>query len=368
MKLSVIILNYNVRYFLELCLQSVEQAIACIDAEVIVVDNNSMDESCDMIRNKFPNVKLISNVENLGFSKGNNIGVQQAQGEYVCVLNPDTVVSEDTFTNLIAFAEQQINLGIVGCKLIDGTGRFLPESKRNLPRPLVALKKLLGFSNSYYANNLNENDTGEVPVLVGAFMLLKRNLYQQLQGFDEDFFMYGEDIDLSFRSTKLGFKNYYVGTTQIIHFKGESTLKNSLYAKRFFGAMKLFYQKHFYSNVLTNLLVYFGIKLAYFAKSPSQPKINCSSSIRFYGHSGYLQSQLKESSAFHFLEKDAPIESNTTVVFDTNTLSFKSIIALMAQNSIKKNTCFKILPKKVNFILGSHASNTQGKVMWLKDI
>lgn len=368
MKLSVIILNYNVRYFLELCLQSVEQAIETIDAEIIVVDNNSEDDSCAMVQSKFPNVKLISNSENVGFSKGNNIGVQHANGEYVCILNPDTVVAEDTFIELIAFAELQKNLGIVGCKLIDGTGKFLPESKRNLPTPLVAFKKLSGFSKSYYANHLDENNTGEVPILVGAFMLLKRNLYEQLQGFDEDFFMYGEDIDLSYRATKLGFKNYYNGTTTIIHFKGESTLKDQLYAKRFFGAMKLFYQKHFNSNVMVNLLVYFGIKLANFTKSKKNTSMNCPLKIRFYGKSAYLQSQLANSNAVNFIEKDSSIDSGSTYIFDANILSFKQIINLLIQNSIKRNTCFKILPKKVNFILGSHTANSQGKVMWLKDI
>lgn len=368
MKLSVIILNYNVRHFLELCLQSVERAITNIEAEIIVVDNASVDESCTMVRLKFPKVRLISNPENVGFSKGNNIGVQQAKGAYVCILNPDTVVAEDTFITLMDFAEQQNNLGIVGCKLIDGTGRFLPESKRNLPTPMVALKKLLGFSNSYYARHLEANTIGEVTVLVGAFMLLKRDLYNHLQGFDEDFFMYGEDIDLSYRAAKLGFKNYYYGATAIIHFKGESTLKDRGYARRFFGAMKLFYQKHFKRNLMVNLLVYFGIKLAYFTKSVGRPKINCPSTIWFYGHSAYLQSQLGERGVFHFIETGVSIESGTTVIFDANTLSFKNIITLLIQNSIKRNTCFKILPKKVNFILGSHASDTQGKVMWLKDI
>lgn len=356
------------RYFLELCLQSVERAIETIDAEIIVVDNNSEDESCNMVQTKFPKVKLISNSENVGFSKGNNIGVQHANGKYVCILNPDTVVSEDTFTKLIDFAEQQANLGIVGCKLIDGNGHFLPESKRNLPTPVIAIKKMLGFSNSYYAKHLDENNTGDVQILVGAFMLLKRNLYQQLNGFDEDFFMYGEDIDLSYRATKLGFKNYYNGATTIIHFKGESTLKNQLYAKRFFGAMKLFYKKHFNSNTIINLLVYFGIRLAYFTKSSSQPKIKCSSNIWFYGKSTYLQSQIVEKSTVNFLEKEASIDSDATVIFDANILSFKFIIELFIQNRIKRTTCFKILPKKVNFILGSHNTDVQGKVMWLKDI
>ena len=187
------------RYFLELCLKSVQKAITTLDAEIIVVDNNSTDESCKMIKQLFPEINLIENKQNFGFSKGNNLGVAIAKGEYICILNPDTVVAEDTFTSIIAFADKQKNLGIVGCKLIDGTGQFLPESKRNIPTVEVALKKIIGDSKKYYAKHLDENTTGKAAILVGAFMLMKRNLYRKMNGFDEDFFMFGEDIDISYR-------------------------------------------------------------------------------------------------------------------------------------------------------------------------
>ena len=164
------------RYFLELCLKSVEAAIVNINAEIIVVDNNSPDESCEMVKHLFPNVVLIENKNNDGFSKGNNIGVSQAKGEYICILNPDTVVAEDTFSHLLNFANNQTNVGIIGCRLIDGTGYFLPESKRNVPKPNVALKKLLGNPSAYYANQVNEFDSGEVSVFVGAFMLIKKSI------------------------------------------------------------------------------------------------------------------------------------------------------------------------------------------------
>ena len=183
MQLSVIILNYNVRYFLELCVISVQKALETIDAEIIVVDNNSSDGSCEMIKQRFPNITFIANKENLGFPKGNNIGVAQAKGKYICILNPDTVVAEDTFSEILAFAEKQQDLGIVGCKLIDGTGNFLPESKRGVPTPFVAFTKIFGlykFSNyfgNYYAQHLQESETGKVSILVGAFMVMKRELY-----------------------------------------------------------------------------------------------------------------------------------------------------------------------------------------------
>ena len=145
MQLSVIILNYNVRYFLELCVLSVQNAIQDIDAEIIVIDNASVDNSCEMIKKRFPNITLIENRTNAGFPKGNNIGVALAKGAYICILNPDTVVAEDTFVKILAFAEKQSDLGIVGCKLIDGAGNFLPESKRGVPTPFVAFTKIFGL-------------------------------------------------------------------------------------------------------------------------------------------------------------------------------------------------------------------------------
>ena len=219
-----------------------------IDAEIIVVDNNSPDDSCEMIKRLFPSVKLIENKENFGFSKGNNIGVAEAKGEYLCILNPDTVVAEDTFRKILEFADSKSQLGIAGCQLIDGRGEFLPESKRHIPTPKVAFQKLFGNTKNYYTNALKPNEVGETDILVGAFMVLKRTIYNEVGGFDEDYFMYGEDIDLSYKVLKSGYVNYYYGNTAIIHFKGESTLKDKVYAKRFYGAMGIFYNKHFKKN------------------------------------------------------------------------------------------------------------------------
>ncbi|HYD92403.1 MAG TPA: glycosyltransferase family 2 protein, partial [Flavobacterium sp.] len=206
MQLSVIILNYNVRYFLEQCMLSVQRALEGIDAEIIVVDNNSPDDSCAMMKERFPDVKLIENKDNPGFPKGNNIGVAAAKGEYVCILNPDTIVAEDTFVKALAFAESKSDLGILGVKLIDGRGYSLPESKRGVPTPWVAFTKIGGLYklfpenktfNRYYAQHIGENETGKVDILVGAFMLMKRSLYLEVGGFDENCFMYSDDIDLS---------------------------------------------------------------------------------------------------------------------------------------------------------------------------
>jgi len=256
MQLSVIILNYNVRYFLEQCVESVQEALINIDSEIIVVDNHSSDDSCEMIQSRFPKVKLIENSSNLGFPKGNNIGVAVAKGNYICILNPDTVVADDTFEKILAFAEKQNNLGIVGCKLIDGSGNFLPESKRGIPTPFVALTKIFGLYqlfpnwelfNRYYAQHLSENETGKVDILVGAFMIMKRDLYNEIGGFDENCFMYSDDIDLSYLALKSGKSNYYFHETSVIHYKGESTVKDGLYMKRFREAMQFFYKKHYKS-------------------------------------------------------------------------------------------------------------------------
>lgn len=367
MELSVVILNYNVSSFLDLCLQSVTAAITNIDAEIIVVDNCSSDDSCQMVRQKYPQVKLIENKENFGFSKGNNIGVNSAKGEYVCILNPDTMVPEDVFKQLINFSKQKENVGIVGCKLIDGTGYFLPESKRNLPTPLVAFKKLLGLSKDYYVTHLHKNNSGKIEVLVGAFMLMKKHLYNKLHGFDEDFFMYGEDIDLSYRSVKLGYSNWYVGSTTVLHFKGESTFKNKQYRERFFGAMKLFYDKHYKKSTLINVLAKFTINFGSFLKSPKTTAVNCSNQIQFYTELNDKASQL-DSSKFERISNPDQIKNNRTLILDANHLTYKEIINLMELNATKQHTCFKILPKNANFILGSHSAASRGVVTKLSDL
>jgi GT2 family glycosyltransferase len=367
LKLSVIILNYNVRYFLELCLKSVEASLVDINAEIIVVDNQSSDDSCNMVKTLFPKVKLIENEKNLGFSKGNNIGVAQSKGEYICILNPDTVVAENTFENLLQFADTQSGLGILGCRLIDGTGQFLPESKRNVPRPIIAMKKMLGFSKSYYVSNLDEKGIGHCPVFVGAFMILKRKVYNEVGGFDEDYFMYGEDIDLSYKVELSGYNNRYNGTTTVIHYKGESTLKDQTYANRFYGAMQIFYDKHFRSNMVFNMLVWFGIKLgSILLKTPDTIYTNPK-------HYVLIASERKESIESMVKEKlEWQSQMNTYLndteyILDNNHLSFKSIIEIMSNTPKNCTATFKILPKNSNFILGSNSSKSRGAVLQLNN-
>ncbi len=352
------------RYFLELCIKSVQAAIADLDAEIIVVDNHSSDDSCQMVKQLFPQVTLIQNKQNVGFSKGNNIGVAQAKGNYVCILNPDTVVAEDTFKKCLDYAEDIPDLGILGCQLIDGRGHFLPESKRNIPTPLVSIKKILGISNTYYANHLRPSDTGKVDVLVGAFMLLKKEVYDAVDGFDEDYFMYGEDIDLSYKVLKAGYQNVYFGATTILHYKGESTLKDEIYAKRFYGAMQLFYNKHFKSNPVFDLIVWMGIQFSRFIhKSPKQIDYKISDYALL---SDYLDFKVKLPFQFEVVKHINNVSTNSQLIFDGNSINYKDIINNLAASDKEKSITFRILPAAAEFIIGSDSSQQRGEVLLLK--
>lgn len=384
MQLSVIILNYNVRYFLEQCVLSVESAIKNLDAEIIVVDNNSPDDSCQMMKTRFPNVTLIENKENSGFPKGNNIGVQIAKGRYICILNPDTVVAEDTFEKVLAFAEKQINLGIIGVKLIDGTGNFLPESKRGIPTPWVAFTKIFSlykiFPNSknfgkYYAEHLTENQTGKVDILVGAFMVMQKEIYQQVKGFDERYFMYGEDIDLSYSVLKLGKSNYYLHETTVIHYKGESTVKDETYMKRFQQGMDLFYEKNLKSSIFFSLFMKLGMLFFSFIKMFQGKKKTKTKPSKYLLFSDNEQLKLKIENTLQktIIQKDIKQEKElfsqtisdtvpTEIIFDNNQLSFKTIIEKLEQLKNQRIT-FKILPKSTNFLIGSNSSNDRGEVI-----
>ncbi len=258
MELSVIIVNYNVKHFLEQCLHSVLKATKNIPAEIFVVDNNSADGSRQLVMEKFPGVHFIGNKVNVGFSKANNQAIREAKGKYILLLNPDTVVEEDTFSKVIDYMNLHPEAGGLGVKMIDGKGNFLPESKRGLPTPWVAFCKMFGLSAlfpkskkfaRYHLSFLNENEVHEVDVLAGAFMLLRKETLDKVGLLDEDFFMYGEDIDLSYRISKGGYKNIYFPETTIIHYKGESTKKGSLnYVKVFYNAMIIFARKHYSSG------------------------------------------------------------------------------------------------------------------------
>lgn len=278
MDLSVVIVNYNVRYFLEQCLHSVFSSGKGLNMEVFVVDNNSVDGSMEMVREKFPSVHRISNDHNAGFSRGNNQALKLARGRYLLLLNPDTVLEKETLPLVLQFMESHPDAGGLGVKMVDGQGRFLPESKRGLPTPLVAFCKIFGLSRlfprsplfgRYHLGFLDHDKTHTVDVLSGAFMLLRKETLEATGLLDEAFFMYGEDIDLSYRITLAGYKNYYYPGTRIIHYKGESTKKSSInYVFVFYNAMIIFAQKHFSRGnirvftTLINMAIYFRAMVA----------------------------------------------------------------------------------------------------------
>ncbi len=281
------------QHFLEQCLHSVGKATKNISAEVIVVDNNSVDGSIEMLKAKFPEVQLIENKKNTGFSYANNQAIKIAKSEYILLLNPDTVVEEDTFEKVIAFMDTHPDAGGLGVKMLDGKGNFLPESKRGLPTPAVAFYKMCGLSSifpkshtfgKYHLGFLDENKINEVEILAGAFMLLRKTTLDKVGLLDETFFMYGEDIDLSYRIILGGYKNYYFPETRIIHYKGESTKKSTVnYVFVFYRAMVIFAQKHFSQNnaklfsIIINLAIYFRAGVAItiqFIKSIALPALD----------------------------------------------------------------------------------------------
>ena len=378
MDISVVIVNYNVRYFLEQCILSVKGAATNLNVEIIVVDNNSEDNSCSVIKEKYPEVKLVENKENIGFSKANNQGVKIAKGAYILVLNPDTIIAEDTLDKIIFFARAKQNLGVLGVKLIDGSGKLAPESKRGIPTPSTSFNKLFGISSKrtgkYYATHLDENESGIIDIASGAFMFMKRIVFEEVGGFSEAYFMYGEDIDLSMKLLHKGYQNYYFASTQIIHFKGESTDKNSKYLKYFHDAMKIFYKKHFKLNLIYDFIMRIGIEfwylLKYFkfnnVKKPRRPIFNLlylgdDELIVEYLDKKYLV--IKESILDDFSEIKKIIKNNKidAIVFDNSRISNKKIIEHFQELKNEK-VVFKIHPKTTNFLIGSTCPNVRGQI------
>ena len=245
MKLSVVIVSYNVRLLLEACLQSVEKALKGIDGEIFVVDNHSSDDSVTYLEPRFPDVHFIANKENLGFARANNQAIRQSQAEYVLLLNPDTVVYENTLRDSLAFMDAHPDAGGVGVRMLTRDGDPAPESRRAVPTPWIAFLKMIGFSSKYYMSHLPWDQPGQIEVISGAYCMLRHKALDQIGLLDEDFFMYGEDIDLSYRLLKGGWQNWYL-PLDIIHYKGESTQKSSFrYVHVFYQAMLIFFRKHY---------------------------------------------------------------------------------------------------------------------------
>jgi GT2 family glycosyltransferase len=266
-KISIVIVSYNVSKLLDECLQSVARALQGIDGEVFVVDNHSVDKTIAMLKEKHPEVKVIANEENVGFSRANNQAIRLSEAEYVLLLNPDTVVYENTLHGVLDFMDKHPEAGGAGVRMLTREGHRAPESRRSIPTPWVAMLKMLGATRRYYMSHLSWDEPGQIEAVSGAFFLVRRKALDQVGLLDEDYFMYGEDIDLSYRLLKGGWQNWYL-PYDIIHYKGESTQKSSFrYVHTFYQAMLIFFRKHYghlsiFFALPVKVAIYFRASLA----------------------------------------------------------------------------------------------------------
>ncbi len=376
MKYSVIILNYNVKAFTDACLQSVLQATKNRqDVEIILADNHSTDGSQAYFENLYSKVKFIWFDRNHGFGKAYNLAVKQAAGEYLLFLNPDTLVPENILEAFENFTKIHPDFGIAGGKMIDGTGHFLPESKRGIPMPIVAFSKLtqlykiLNFKpfNNYYANHLKENEAGKTAVLTGALMFLKKDTFESVGGFDEQFFMYGEDIDLSYRILQSGKTNYYWPEAKIIHFKGESSQKDSRYFQNFLETTFQFYRKHFRSFPVMEFLMkqFFKLWLRLRVSKPKPTSLSNIAQTYFWGQAEYLEKiHLKYPQAKLIKSTQEIIQKPALLIFDTSQLSFSEIIKIM-EKLRNQPIRFRFYFPQRQMIIGSDYKDALGKVEFI---
>lgn len=370
MKLSVVIVNYNVKYFLEQCLHSLEQAAMGIDYEAIVVDNASTDGSTGYITTRFPKVKWMACRENNGFSKGNNIAIAHAKGEYILMLNPDTIVTREAIEGCIAFMDKNADAGACGVYMLRTDGTFAPESRRALPTPFVAFCKMSGLSNlfpksctfgRYYMQYLNKNEANPIEIISGAYMMLRHKTIKKTGALDEDFFMYGEDIDLSYRILKGGYRNYYL-PLRILHYKGESTNKSSYrYVHTFYRAMQLFFKKHYshYSLIVSlpiniaiwtrALLAYVGNQFVHRKVKQEAPSINCIvlGNKQAIEETGSILKEKLKNGKHSFIEANEEtmplghtsgnidLEGYNTIVYDTEAYTYDTILKLLNNSTSK---------------------------------
>ena len=376
MKLSVVIVNYNVKHYLYQCLDSVYKALCDLEAEVFVVDNHSHDNSVEYLQRRYSDVNYIEMNHNLGFARANNIAIRQSTGEYVLLLNPDTVVGEQVLQKVVTFMDQHLEAGAVGVKMLNVNGVKAKESRRGIPTPMTAFYKMTGLCNRfpknkrlgrYYMGYLPWDEEGEIEVVSGAFCMLRREALEKVGALDEDFFMYGEDIDLSYRLLKGGFHNWYVPET-ILHYKGESTSKSSFrHVHVFYGAMYIFFKKHFgNSSFLISIPIKFAIYLSaawallkmqtgkmrkalgFFShKRKKEPDYLFIGSVAAITQCRKLSRKKGLSSEFQVgNEKKMPeghisllegkeIKNTLIVVYDINSYSYETILDIFANNTIE---------------------------------
>ncbi|HSZ32429.1 MAG TPA: glycosyltransferase family 2 protein [Puia sp.] len=382
MILSVVIVSYNVKFFLEQCLSSLKKAIdgsAVLNSntEVFVIDNASTDGTIDFLKPLFPDFRFIQNKINTGFAKANNQAVSLSKGDFVLFLNPDTIVAEDSLDICISFFKTMPDAGAVGLKMIDGAGNYLEESKRGFPTPAVSFYKMTGltrlfprskFFSGYYLGHIHQDSPHSIDVLPGAFMMIRKTIIDMIGGFDEQFFMYAEDIDLSFRIKQIGYQNYYLPQSSIIHFKGESTRRDIKYVKVFYNAMELFIKKHFTDNYspihlyilklgirFRQVLARFQLRFEKSAKKPASP-------IRIFvkGAENEKQSwKIRLDKKKIFVVKNQ-MEANEILFCEGPDLSWKSIITEITNN--KNSHVYKFHGTGTHSAVGSDSSRRQGDI------
>src|SRR5579863_7449116 len=384
MILSVVIVSYNVKYFLEQCLSSLKKAVDGLSlprgsTEVFIIDNASTDGSLDFLEPLFPDFHFIRNKENSGFAKANNLAIPLCNGEFILFLNPDTIVAEDSLDICISFFRDQTDAGAVGVRMVDGTGRFLRESKRGFPYPSASFFKMTGLArlfprskifSSYYMGHLDEDHTQAVDVLSGAFMIIKKSVLNKTGGFDEQFFMYAEDIDLSYRIDKAGFKNYYLPATTIIHFKGESTQKDFRYVKMFYSAMQLFMKKHFGNKGFSSRLfiMTLGLRLRQalsFMRLPFKTS-NFSNNVRpvfIKGNPADKEILMQRLTACQITVSETEKKSNAIIFYETDSFPWKNIIAEIRPES--KRHLYYFHGTGTHALVGSNSRSKKGQVIVL---
>lgn len=373
MELTVVIVNYRVKYLLEQTLRSVEQAMQGLRGEIIVVDNQSGDDSIAFSRERHPHVTYIENRENAGFARANNQAIMQAQGRYTLILNPDTIITPTCLQEGIAWMQSHPRCGAIGARMMDGNGVFLPESKRSFPTPWVSFCKIFGLSKlfprsrwfaKYHLRYLDDRQPQCVDILSGAYMLCRTSVLQQLGGFDEDFFMYGEDIDLSYRIVQVGYENWFL-PTPMVHYKGESTHKDSMrYVRVFYDAMLIFYRKHFprfgtlfYPIVKLGVIVRAGMSIAKRLVKRVMPTIAETPLERWsWVIISDHPSQVAERAGIHIFQDSIPASGRHNVLIDDGCHNYEQIADYIDAHVDKGRLAFHIFADRHGIIISPKMS------------
>ena len=375
MELSVVIVNYRVKYLLDQTLRSVEQAMQGMTGEVIVVDNLSGDDSIAFSRKLHPGVTFIENQENVGFARANNQAIMQAKGEFTLILNPDTIITPQCLQEGIEWMKSHPKCGAIGARMMDGNGVFLPESKRAFPTPWVSFCKIFGLSKlfprspwfaKYHLRYLSDEEPQCIDILSGAYMLCRTDVLQQLGGFDEDFFMYGEDIDLSYRIVKAGYENWFL-PTPMVHYKGESTRKDSMrYVKVFYDAMLIFYRKHFprfsvifYPIIKLGVVVRAGMAMAKrlikrVLPSSGQP---ASESWPWVIISD-KPVEVAQQAGINIFQDSIPAKGNCNVLIDDGCHSYAQVVYFIREHSVQSRMSFHIFAARHGVIISPKMSQS----------